>query len=82
VGENMWLYIPNVGKPIRITSLQSVIAGFSTTRTSAEPGLRREYNVEKLERRKRSFSLHLRAKNKTVAYDQLRCGRQGQEGSR
>jgi hypothetical protein len=22
LGENMWLYIPNVGKPIRITSLQ------------------------------------------------------------
>ena len=34
LGENMWLYIPNVGKPIRITSLQSVTGGFSTTRTS------------------------------------------------
>ncbi|OPX33856.1 MAG: outer membrane lipoprotein-sorting protein [Desulfobacteraceae bacterium 4484_190.2] len=27
LGENMWLYIPNVGKPIRITSLQSVTGG-------------------------------------------------------
>ena len=27
LGDNMWLYIPNVGKPIRITSLQSVIGG-------------------------------------------------------
>ncbi|MEK7729315.1 MAG: outer membrane lipoprotein-sorting protein, partial [candidate division KSB1 bacterium] len=27
LGENMWLYIPNVNKPIRITSLQSVIGG-------------------------------------------------------
>ena len=27
LGENMWLYIPNVGKPIRITSLQSVVGG-------------------------------------------------------
>ena len=26
-GENMWLYIPNVGKPVRITSLQSVTGG-------------------------------------------------------
>ena len=25
--ENMWLYIPNVAKPIRITSLQSVVGG-------------------------------------------------------
>ena len=24
LGENMWLYMPSVGKPIRITSLQSV----------------------------------------------------------
>nr|WP_240194796.1 outer membrane lipoprotein-sorting protein [Desulfobulbus rhabdoformis] len=23
LGDNMWLYIPNVGKPLRITSLQS-----------------------------------------------------------
>src|SRR5574340_979717 len=25
LGDNMWLYIPNVGKPVRITSLQSVV---------------------------------------------------------
>jgi len=25
LGDNMWLYIPNVGKPLRITSLQSVV---------------------------------------------------------
>lgn len=27
LGDNMWLYIPNVGKPLRITSLQSVVGG-------------------------------------------------------
>ena len=27
LGDNMWLYIPNVGRPIRITSLQSVTGG-------------------------------------------------------
>ena len=27
LGDNMWLYIPNVGKAIRITSLQSVVGG-------------------------------------------------------
>lgn len=27
LGENMWFYIPNVGKLIRITSLQSVVGG-------------------------------------------------------
>ena len=27
VGDNMWMYVPNAGKPISITSMQSVIAG-------------------------------------------------------
>jgi hypothetical protein len=27
LGDNMWLYIPNVGKPIRIASMQSVVGG-------------------------------------------------------
>jgi len=27
LGDNMWLYIPEVGKPMRITSLQSVTGG-------------------------------------------------------
>src|SRR4030042_1526371 len=27
LGDNMWLNIPNIGKPIRITSLQSVVGG-------------------------------------------------------
>jgi len=27
IGDNMWLYIPNVGKPIRITSMQSIVGG-------------------------------------------------------
>lgn len=31
LGENMWLYIPNVGKPLRITSLQSAWWGESLT---------------------------------------------------
>src|SRR4030066_2329305 len=25
LGDNMWLYIPNVGKPLRITSAQTVV---------------------------------------------------------
>jgi hypothetical protein len=31
LGENMWLYIPNVGKPVRITSLQSSLEASLTT---------------------------------------------------
>ena len=28
--DNMWLYMPNIGKPIRITSLQSIVGGVFT----------------------------------------------------
>jgi len=34
LGDNMWLYIPNVGKPVRITSLQSGWAVFLIMPTS------------------------------------------------
>jgi len=34
LGDNMWLYIPNVGKPVRITSLQSVVGGVFNNPTS------------------------------------------------
>lgn len=31
LGDNMWLYLPEVGKAIRITSMQSVIGGVLIT---------------------------------------------------
>ena len=72
VGENMWLYIPNVGKPIRITSLQSVIGGVFNNADILNLDYAAEYNVEKIDDTGKEFFLHLRAKNKTVAYDQLK----------
>ena len=72
VGENMWLYIPNVGKPIRITSLQSVIGGVFNNADILNLDYAAEYNVEKIDETGKEFLLHLRAKNKTVAYDQLK----------
>jgi outer membrane lipoprotein-sorting protein len=72
VGENMWLYIPNVGKPIRITSLQSVIGGVFNNADILNLDYAAEYNVEKIEETEKEFFLHLRAKNKTVAYDRLK----------
>jgi ribosomal protein L19E len=41
------LYIPNVGKPVRITSLQSVVGGSSKTRTSCSSIKAAEYNVRR-----------------------------------
>ena len=72
LGENMWLYIPNVGKPIRITSLQSVVGGVFNNADILSLDYATEYNVGKVEEAGNEYILYLKAKNKTVAYDQLK----------
>ena len=46
LGDNMWLYIPDVGKPMRITSLQSVIGGVFNNADILRVDYGVEYNVE------------------------------------
>jgi outer membrane lipoprotein-sorting protein len=72
LGENMWLYVPNVGKPIRITSLQSVIGGVFNNADILNLDYAAEYNVEKVDESGTEFLLELKAKNKTVAYDRVK----------
>ncbi|MEK6673798.1 MAG: outer membrane lipoprotein-sorting protein [Nitrospirota bacterium] len=72
LGDNMWLYIPNVGKPIRITSLQSVVGGVFNNADILQLDYAAEYNVEKTEETGNEYLLHLKAKTKTVAYDRIR----------
>jgi outer membrane lipoprotein-sorting protein len=72
VGENMWLYIPNVGKPIRITSLQSVIGGVFNNSDIMRLDYATEYDVTSVEDQRGEYFLLLKAKTKTVAYDQLK----------
>jgi outer membrane lipoprotein-sorting protein len=71
LGDNMWLYIPNVGKPVRITSLQSVIGGVFNNADILSLDYAAEYNVEKAEEEGNEYFLQLKAKTKTVAYDRL-----------
>ena len=70
--ENMWLYIPNVGKPIRITSLQSVVGGVFNNSDILRLDYAAEYFVEKMEKLNDKYVLHLKARTKTVAYDKLK----------
>src|SRR3990170_961315 len=72
LGENMWFYIPNVGKPIRITSLQSVVGGVFNNSDILQLDYAVEYNVEKVEEKGAEYLLYLKAKTKTVAYDRLK----------
>jgi outer membrane lipoprotein-sorting protein len=72
LGDNMWLYIPNVGKPIRITSLQSVVGGVFNNSDILSLDYSAEYNVEKKEENEKEYLLYLKAKTKSVAYDRLK----------
>jgi len=72
VGENMWMFVPNAGKPIRITSLQSVIGGVFNNADILSLDYSAEYDVAKVEESGQEYLLELKAKTTSVAYDRLR----------
>jgi len=72
VGDNMWLYIPNVGKPLRITSLQSVVGGVFNNSDILQLDYSTEYTAESVIEEDEFYLLSLKAKNRSVAYDQLK----------
>ena len=72
LGDNMWLYIPNVGKPIRITSLQSATGGVFNNADILRIDFGSEYDVNKMEDKGESWLLYAKAKTRTVAYDRLK----------
>ncbi len=70
-GDNMWLYIPNVGKPMRITSLQSVTGGVFNNADIMRLDYAVEYDVKSIEEKGDHYLLDLKAKTGDVAYDKL-----------
>ena len=71
LGENMWLYIPNVGRPIRITSMQSVVGGVFNNADIMRLDFTSEYDLLKSTTNEEGLLLELKAKNDTVSYDRL-----------
>ena len=72
LGDNMWLFIPNVGKPVRITSLQSVVGGVFNNADIMRLDYSVEYNVTELSEDQGQHLLDLKAKSGAVAYDRLK----------
>ena len=58
VGDNMWMYVPNAGKPIRITSLQSVIGGVFNNADILSLDYSAEYDVAKVDESGEVYYLH------------------------
>jgi len=71
LGDNMWLYIPNVGKPIRITSLQSIVGGVFNNSDILRLDYSLEYEAGELVENDDTYQLELKAKTSSVAYDRL-----------
>jgi outer membrane lipoprotein-sorting protein len=71
-GDNMWLYIPNVGKPVRITSLQSVTGGVFNNADILRVDYTEEYDVTSATEQADAVLLDLKAKTGNVAYDRLK----------
>ena len=72
LGDNMWLYIPDVGRAIRITSLQSVTGSVFNNADILRIDYTAEYDVEAAEEQKDAYLLSLKAKTDEVAYDRLK----------
>ncbi|MDP3841913.1 MAG: outer membrane lipoprotein-sorting protein [Oxalobacteraceae bacterium] len=72
LGDNMWLYIPEVGRAIRITSLQSVTGSVFNNADILRIDYTAEYNVEAAEEQNDAYLLSLKAKSGEVAYDRLK----------
>jgi outer membrane lipoprotein-sorting protein len=72
IGDNMWLYIPKVGKPLRITSLQSVVGGIFNNSDLMRLEFSTEYEVQGVTENDGEYVLDLKAKTKAVAYDRLK----------
>jgi len=72
LGDNMWLYIPEVGKPLRITSLQSVVGGIFNNSDLMRLEFSTEYEVQDTAEQEGEYVLDLKAKTDAVAYDRLK----------
>ncbi len=70
--DNMWLYMPDVGRPIRITSLQSVTGSIFNNADILRIDYTAEYDVQAAEEQKDAYLLSLKAKTGEVAYDKLK----------
>jgi outer membrane lipoprotein-sorting protein len=72
LADNMWLYMPDVGRAIRITSLQSVTGSVFNNADILRIDYTAEYDVAAIEEQADTYLLTLKAKSGEVAYDGLK----------
>ncbi len=72
LGDNMWLYIPKVGKPIRVASMQSVTGGIFNNSDIMRLDYSKEYEPTITEQTDKEYLLDLKAKSNTIPYNNLK----------
>src|SRR3970040_2436109 len=68
LGDNMWMHIPEVGKPIRITSLQSAVCVVFNNADILALDYAAEYEVRAIEEKEGAYVLDLKPLSNSVAY--------------
>jgi outer membrane lipoprotein-sorting protein len=71
LGDNMWLYLPDVGRAIRVTSMQSVVGGVFNNSDIMRLDFSVEYDMVSETKNGKTTTLELKAKSENVAYDKL-----------
>ncbi|MEA3512513.1 MAG: outer membrane lipoprotein-sorting protein [Campylobacterota bacterium] len=71
LGDNMWLFLPEVGRAIRVTSMQSVVGGVFNNSDIMRLDFSTEYNIVSQKDQGDKIMLEVKAKNDTIAYDKL-----------
>jgi outer membrane lipoprotein-sorting protein len=71
-GDNMWMYLPDVGRPLRITSLQSVVGGIFNNSDLMRLEYSVEYKAKSAVESGGQYLLDLKARTSSVAYDRLK----------
>lgn len=71
LGENMWLFIPGIAKPLRIASMQSVTGGVFNNADIMRLDFSVEYAISKQEEDETTYQLELTARHEGVTYERL-----------
>lgn len=71
IGDNMWLYIQSVGKPVRLASQQSLTGGVFNNADLMKIDFSAEYSAFISNESEDQYILELKAKTPAVAYDKL-----------
>lgn len=72
VGDSMWLRLPDVLQPLRVSSMQSVVGGIFNNWDLMRSSFSSDYQVEASKEEPETYVLSLKAQSKWAIYDKLK----------